>query len=198
MRNQRPNLCSWSTLCVSVHQIKSTLCLLLTFITRLGRYFHQHSGESALRVLTPYACEAGFLDWVKGPRQKSPDLEVEELIMCPMLWCRKSFQSISATVEHVKTCPRLRDGWYWCPFCRHPEKFLECDKSCEVNQQPMLRRKNSKLSRATSFFSRFGRRKPTREVLSKLLGKEGLWILTVANFRRSSQFRDSKTDVERF
>ena len=181
-----------------MHYFKSILYLLLTLITRLGRYFHQHSGESALRVLTPYACEAGFLSWVEGPRQNSPDLEVEELIMCPMLWCRKPFKSISATVNHVKTCPRLWDGWYWCPFCRHPERFLECDKSCEVNRQPMIRRKSSKLCRAASFFSRFGRRKSAREIISKLPRKEGIWILTVANCRRSSQFRDRKTDVERF
>ena len=151
-----------------MHQFKSPWCPLLTFITRLGRYFHQHSGESALRVLTPYACKAGFLDWVEGPRQKSPDLEFDELIMCPMLWCRKAFNSISATVDHVKTCPRLRDGWYWCPFCRHPERFLECDKSCEVNRQRMIRRKSSKLCRAASFFSRFGRQNSAREGFSKL------------------------------
>ena len=114
------------------------------------------------------------MDWVEGPRQNSPDLEVDELTMCPMLWCRKSFQSIPAAVHHAKTCPRLRDGWYWCPFCRHPERFLGYDKSCGVNQQPMIRRKGSKMCRAASFFSRFGRRKSAGEVFSEFPGEEGL------------------------
>ena len=154
-----------------------TIMPLIDLHTRLGHYFHQHSGENALRFLTPYACEAGFLDWVAGPRQKSQDLEFDELIMCPMLWCRKSFMSISATIDHVKTCPRLRDGSYWCPFCRRPEQFLECDKSCEVHRQPMIRRKSSKLCRAVSFFNRLGRKNSARQVFSKLpqlcTGKKG-------------------------
>ena len=151
-----------------MHQFKSLQCFLLTFIIRLGRYFHQHSGESPLRVLTRYACEAGFLDWVEGPRQKSLDLEVEELMMCPMLWCREPFNSISATVDHVKTCPRLHDGWYWCPFCRRPERFLECDRSCEVSRQPIIRRNGSISSQAASFFNRLGRRNAAKEIFSKL------------------------------
>ena len=88
--------------------------------------------------------------------------------MCPMLWCSECFNSISATVDHVKTCPRLQDGWYWCPFCRRPERFLECDGSCEVNRQPLLLRKGSVPSRAADFFKCLGRRDAATESFRKL------------------------------
>ena len=151
--------------------------------------------------MTRYACEASFVDWVEIHRQKSLDLELDELMTCPMLWCREPFKSISATVDHVKSCPWLQDGRYWCPFCRRPERFLECDSSCEVSRQPMIRRKSSTSCRAASFFNRFGRRNFTGEVFSKLpeLCMEiNLWTLTVSNCRGSSQFRDRNTDGQGF
>ena len=48
-----------------------------------------------------------------------------------MLWCRKKMKDADATVRHVSGCPRLSDGYYWCPQCRSPECFVESDQARE-------------------------------------------------------------------
>ncbi|KAL2039521.1 hypothetical protein N7G274_007793 [Stereocaulon virgatum] len=128
----------------------------------LSHYFHERSDNRALGVVSRYACEVGFRDWVKTFRQISLDIEIEERVMCPLLWCRKVFENLSSVVDHVRSCDRLSDGWYWCPTCRRPERFLECDESCGMGQRSLPQRKGSKLQRAASFFSCLGRKQPSR------------------------------------
>lgn len=69
-----------------------------------------------------------------------------------MIWCRRAFDTNDLTVDHVFICPRLSNAWYWCPYHRRPERFLECNKGCEIIQKP-------KMHQAVKFFNCFGRRR---------------------------------------
>ena len=51
--------------------------------------------------------------------------------MCPMLWCRERMKDADATVRHIPKCLYLSDGFYWCPHCRGPERFVEYDQGRE-------------------------------------------------------------------
>ena len=72
--------------------------------------------------------------------------------MCPLIWCRKTFKTNELAIRHVVDCPRLLNAWYWCPFHRRPERFLECNKGCEIVPKP-------KMHHAVWFFNWFGRRR---------------------------------------
>lgn len=39
--------------------------------------------------------------------------------------CRCQFDDIPTTLKHIFSCPRISDGWYWCPFCFRPENVYE-------------------------------------------------------------------------
>lgn len=75
--------------------------------------------------------------------------------MCPMLWCRDTFEDQLETMNHVPTCCWLSDTWYWCPSCSRPETFMDCGGT---GGQVPLQRKESRLKRAMTFFKHFGRR----------------------------------------
>lgn len=51
------------------------------------------------------------------------DFPAIELLTCPLIWCRKSFNSHSELVDHIKTCSNLDNGEYWCPRCQTREHF---------------------------------------------------------------------------
>ena len=57
-------------------------------------------------------------------------------------------------LHHISECTCLSDSWYWCPYCRHPERFLSSDN----NTLHQLQRKQSKLKRAVTFFKHLGLR----------------------------------------
>ena len=76
--------------------------------------------------------------------------------MCPMLWCRQSFKDADTTVSHVFGCPLLPNGWYWCPSCKRAERFLECDKACDIVRKARLQKRGTNL--AVMFFKWLGRR----------------------------------------
>ena len=57
-------------------------------------------------------------------------------------------------LQHISECPCLSDSWYWCPYCRRPERFLSSDNTT-IHQ---LQRKESKLKRAVTFFKHLGLR----------------------------------------
>ncbi len=82
-------------------------------------------------------------------------------MMCPMLWCRNTFEDVDATIRHVFECPRLSNGWYWCPYCKRPERFLECDKGCGIVAKPRPQKKEAKL--AVTFFKWLGCRRSPRK-----------------------------------
>lgn len=126
---------------------------------------HLNEGVSrkVLGSLSQYGCQWSFLDWVKTFRRDAPDIEEEELLMCPMLWCRNTFKDVDATVRHTFECPRLSNGWYWCPYCKRPERFLECDKACDFIPRPRLQKRETKL--AVTFFKWLGRKRFLKKIV---------------------------------
>lgn len=106
-------------------------------------------------------CHQSFLGWVESYRSSGPagpDTAEDELRMCPLLWCRRSFGSKELAVRHVLDCPYLSNGWYWCPYHKRPERFLECNKQCESSSL-RFRDKDSKLCLADKFLHWICRRR---------------------------------------
>ena len=48
---------------------------------------------------------------------------------CPLLWCRKVFDSQEQMLEHVYCCVRLPDGEYWCHEHQAAERFTSIGMS---------------------------------------------------------------------
>ena len=92
-----------------------------------------------LGSLTEYGCQWMFFDWVDNYRSPDPCIEEEELRMCPLIWCRETFDSKESVICHVFECPRLSNAWYWCPYHRRPERFLECNNICEAGPKVRFR-----------------------------------------------------------
>ena len=89
------------------------------------------------RSVSDHGNQLFFLNWVTH-RAKDSDIEEDELKMCPLIWCRKTFETNELAVRHVSDCSRLLNAWYWCPFHRRPERFLECKKGCEIVPKPRV------------------------------------------------------------
>ncbi len=76
--------------------------------------------------------------------------------MCPLLWCRESFDNLASTLQHVSECGCLSNAWYWCPYCCRPESFMASEEPCADTTHYKLQRKDSKLKRAVTFFKHLG------------------------------------------
>ena len=88
--------------------------------------------------------------------------------MCPLLWCRESFENLASILQHVSVCSEVQSGWYWCPHCCRPEQFMGRDgpRSPNVPSQHSVSRKSSKLRRAVRFFKHLGHKKTSRGICS--------------------------------
>ena len=117
----------------------------------LKPYIHADASRKVLRSLSDHGNQLSFFNWVTH-RTKDSDIEEDELKMCPLIWCRKTFETNELAVRHVFDCSRIWNAWYWCPFHRHPERFLECHQGCEIVPKP-------KIYRAVAFFNWLGRRR---------------------------------------
>lgn len=82
--------------------------------------------------------------------------------MCPLLWCRDTFDDLPSCLNHLLTCPWLTDSWYWCPFCRRAERFRAREAGYNDSVNSPALGKASRLKRAVSFFKHFGRKSPTQ------------------------------------
>ena len=82
----------------------------------------------------------------------------KDLLTCPLLWCRHSFDSLESCLQHVSTCQWLPNAWYWCHQCRRAELFTPEEPSSALPCLHSVRRKDSKLKRAVSFFKQMRRR----------------------------------------
>ena len=102
--------------------------------------------------LSKHECLAAFQHWVRNIRVHCQD--VEERLICPMLWCRDRFGDQSSALKHLSACPWLEDAWYWCPFCRGPERFQSSRKTTLQNK---IQWKDLRL-KTLSFFTHFGRK----------------------------------------
>lgn len=87
--------------------------------------------------------------------------------MCPLLWCRKTFDDLASTLQHVSECPWLSNAWYWCPYCCRPESFMASEEPCAETMQYKLQRKDSKLRRAVTFFKHLGMKSCSRHKSSR-------------------------------
>ena len=118
-------------------------------------------GRKILGFLSESHCQRIFMDWVKNYRSTNPDIDQVELRMCPLIWCRRKFDSKESTFRHVLDCPRLSTGWYWCPSCMRPERFLECNKLCSKYKPP---NNDDKLHLADRFLNWICRRRSEKRL----------------------------------
>lgn len=82
--------------------------------------------------------------------------------MCPLLWCRTSFNDVAAVAEHLSSCPWLSDGLYWCPFCRRPERFTPTEATSTAIPHAVDLGQETKFQRAVAFFKNLRYRKNGR------------------------------------
>ena len=125
-----------------------------------------------------------------------------------MLWCRDSFDSLGAVLQHIPLCPCLDDGYYWCMQCSRPERFMEKGKPLRKElRTDQCQRKDSKLKRAASFFKGFGHVSPNSKHRAKSCGTTvleasgailtlGLTSLIEKKRRKSSSDFDPNSDKE--
>ena len=97
--------------------------------------------------------QEAFLEWAASTRKALPERHPDDRLMCPLLFCRRHFDSVDSCLQHLRSCKLLPDGLYLCPFCLRPEQFRK-----------RIGRSNSKLKRAVTFFKKLGRKesRPTQ------------------------------------
>ena len=66
-----------------------------------------------------------FLYWVAIHRSHAEKIPTMELLRCPLLWCRMSFNEHEKLVDHVSMCSHLNQGEYWCPYHQQAERFAQ-------------------------------------------------------------------------
>lgn len=86
-----------------------------------------------------------------------PEVEHEQR-RCPLLWCRSLFPTEAELDCHIKTCARLGDGEYWCPYCHHPE-HLTSSKTSKSGTRSVGRKllKPAVFEKAKNVFRKLGR-----------------------------------------
>jgi hypothetical protein len=120
---------------------------------RLRRHIRDGVNRKILSSITEYGCQWNFIDWVENYRSPDPYIDEDELRMCPLIWCRKTFESKESVVSHVFECPRLSNAWYWCPYHKRPERYLECNRLCDTIPKIRIRNKEYKLRLADKFLN---------------------------------------------
>lgn len=133
----------------------------------LRRHVRIGANRKILEHLSDYGCQWSFFDWVENYRFFDPNIEEDELRMCPLIWCRKIFDSKELAARHVFDCPRLSNAWYWCPSHRRPERYLECNKGCEIVSRSRFRNKDYKLHLADKFLNWICRRRSEKGTEAK-------------------------------
>lgn len=126
----------------------------------LQHYLRQMNPKAPSYVLSKGECQVAFQHWVayvRGGDHGYPyDITAKEHLRCPLLWCRESFDNLATTLQHVSECPWLSNAWYWCPYCCRPESFIFSEEPFINAREDKLRRKDSKLKRAMTFFKHLG------------------------------------------
>ena len=127
---------------------------------RLQHYLGQTDPNATKNTLSHREIQMAFQHWVAYIRPSDyihpSEVTVKEHLMCPMLWCRETFDDLASTLQHVSECPWLSNAWYWCQYCRRPESFMAYEDPSAENMQYKLRKKESKLRRAVTFFKHLG------------------------------------------
>lgn len=127
---------------------------------RLQHYLCQMDLNAPNSMLSHRELQMAFQHWVAYIRPSDcghpSDATAKEHLMCPLLWCRETFDNLASTLHHVSECPWLSNTWYWCPYCGRPESFMGCEEPCAETMQYKLQRKDSKIRRAVTFFKHLG------------------------------------------
>ena len=114
-----------------------------------------------LAALSQHERRIGFQNWVEYTRTASSALTSEiiakENLICPLLWCRTSFEDIPSTLQHISSCSWLSDGWYWCPSCCRPELFIEYEFTHSSPARQNEPEEEKSVRRAVVFFKDFSR-----------------------------------------
>ena len=76
--------------------------------------------------------------------------------MCPMFWCRESFQDEQSTLAHIARCSWVADTWYWCPQCGRQETYLGGVATQVQPRQIFPNPKESRLRKAISYLKHLG------------------------------------------
>lgn len=143
----------------------------------LQHYLRQMNPKAPSYVLSKGECQVAFQHWVAyvrgGDHGYPSDITAKEHLRCPLLWCRESFDNLASTLQHVSECPWLSDAWYWCPYCCRPESFMASEEPCLNSREDKLRRKDSKLKRAVTFFKQLGHKSCSRHKISGSSAAQG-------------------------
>lgn len=121
--------------------------------------------------------------------------------MCPLLWCRESFDNLASTLQHVSECPWLSNAWYWCPYCCRPESFKVFEEPCVDTTQHKLQRKDSKLRRAVTFFKHLGlkscsRHKNSGSSSAPVTGSLDTWLATQKHIEMEDTSHETSSPME--
>lgn len=120
------------------------------------------------------------------------DATAKEHLMCPLLWCRETFDNLASTLHHVSECPWLSNTWYWCPYCGRPESFMAYEEPRAETMQYKLQRKDSKLRRAVMFFKHLGLKSCSRHKSSgsSTLKSSDTWLASGERFEMEDTSHD--------
>ena len=138
-----------------------------------------------------------FQNWVAFVRNALPDIFAQKHFICPMVGCEhETFDNIQSCLQHIDTCPRLSDAWYWCPYCHEKENFAAPVSTSKYTIQESGRKK-TKVERAVLFFKHFGvcrsssRPETTLSTPSHKNGPFNRWIMNWVMKRRCRNVMES-------
>ncbi|KAJ2903601.1 hypothetical protein MKZ38_009654 [Zalerion maritima] len=103
-----------------------------------------------------------FIAWVAAKRNECHHMNEVDKLECPLLRCRKRFETHEELVKHIFDCEHLAAGEYWCFEHLRAERFDDgkCKGCCG---HPTRRRKI--LSMARTFFSNLGHKSKSKKDL---------------------------------
>ncbi len=168
--------------------------------TRLQHYFCQNDPKGLCNTVSQRERQMAFQHWVAYIRASEcghlSHISAKEHLMCPLLWCRESFDNLASTLQHVSECGCLSSSWYWCPYCCRPESFMAFEGPCADTTHYKLQRKDSKLKRAVTFFKHLGLKSCSRHKSSGTSSANGTesfdtWLAK----RKRSELEDTSHDI---
>ena len=170
---------------------------------RLQHYLCQMDPNATNNTLSHREFQMAFQHWVAYIRPSDCDYSSEatakEHLMCPMLWCRETFNDLAPTLQHVSECPWLSNAWYWCPYCRRPENSMAYEEPCAETMQYKLQRKDSKLRRAVTFFKHLGLKSCSRHKSSGSSSTSesfDTWLAKRKRFKMEDTSHDPSSPME--
>lgn len=102
--------------------------------------------------------QSRLLHWMRYSRNVSTETKEIERQTCPLLWCRRVCFDDQELFDHVRHCPYLTNGEYWCAVCSKTEslycKPYETATSDQLPQADIIYQ--CLMERAKELFHRMG------------------------------------------